>query len=123
VLAFASSVLAADVSITAANTPTDVLSLSLAAGTWLVWAQLQMDPAVNCQATIRLFEGSTVHGSANANTSQVWSLTVMAVIVLSATTTVKVQAENNAASGHVRAAAVINGQGNNATQLIAVQLA
>ena len=118
----ASNLLAADVTLTNANTYYDGPSVSLGAGTWLVLGAISGDDGVTASIfTAKLWDGSTVWASGQANGYDV-NIAVGATVALGGTTTVKISVATTSTSGKIKAATVVNGAGNNASWLTAVQI-
>lgn len=123
--------LGADVTLVSADTYTDVLSLTLAAGTWLLLAVIHVTNTTTTlmHITARLSEttGPTHYASAGkseggqASTSV--SIPLLALVTLGSSTTIKLQAATTAIAPIVRAALVQNGNGNNATRFVAIKIA
>jgi hypothetical protein len=92
-LSTASTNLGSDVSVTTASW-TNVLSLSLAAGTWLVWAQAHITMSTNSPGNCRLVIGSTVYAAAEFTQNNGWRVSPVLVsepLVLASTTSVTMQ--------------------------------
>lgn len=122
----------ADVTMANANQFYDGPSLSLAAGTWLIIGTITVASANNSilRATAKLWDGTTVESSTEAtspamgtNLRGLVSLTLSGIVTLGATTTMKISAAATVASSLIKAAAVDNGAGNNASFLRAVRIA
>lgn len=122
-----SAFLAANVTMTTANTYYDGPSISLTAGTWLVMA------GVDCgnestgagQVAAKLWDGTTVYGTAeqNAPSAGVYATPfTSAVVALSGTTTLKISAATQQNGSIMRAALRVNSAGNNATHIMAFQI-
>lgn len=116
------------------NTWVDGPSLSLSAGTWLVFAQITLiktaTTLVTWQARITDNSASTHYASGQltspSNNPQGGVITLATVITLTSATTIKVQATTSAgaaSSAAIRAATSANSSGNNATQLTALKVA
>lgn len=118
---------AGDVTLTQ-NTYTDILSVSLVAGTWLVIASTTTFSVSAAQdVSVRISDGSThyANGAVSLNNSSYEAqVTVAAIIVLGSTTTMKMQGTGTGGSGSkaLRATAS-NTAGNIATQINAVKIA
>lgn len=118
--------LGADVQIVTANTYYDGPSVSLAAGTWLVTANVLIYPGGIFAMTSKLWDGTTVFRSAEDGAVAAASLisqSLTAVVVLGSTTTVKVSSTANTTGSYIKAATVANANGNNATAITAVKVA
>jgi len=77
------------------STWTNVLSLSLAAGTWMVWAALHAWVISAATVGVRVWNGTTVYGSAEVTQNTDWRISphiTTEPIVLSSTTTITMQA-------------------------------
>jgi len=111
----------------ASNSWTDIISVSLAAGTWLVVAFTNIVSSIVQDSTTRLSDGSATHWASGAQshpTGYDYTHHLSALIVLTSTTTVKLQGTHNA-GGTVTADKAIstNASGDNATQINAVKVA
>ena len=129
-LSSASAALAADVNLTTSNQWYDGPGISLAAGTWLVGATITQVRAATTAETIygRLSTGTVHYAStqmyhASLNGAGV-TMSLNALITLSATTTVKCQCATSAgnANSRMKAATTANGSGNNATLITALKV-
>lgn len=124
-----SSFIAADVTLTTANQFYTVTTLSLSAGTWLVMGQCQFYSATSgsSQYTMRVINsssGATLAESSSMHPSQIGGCAnsnVSAIVTLTATTTITMQATASVASRTVRYAAFPSGT-SNATGLCAVRV-
>ena len=120
--------LAADVTMTSANTYYDGATISLAAGTWLLIGTMYVDDPSNTGGTVtaKLWDGTTVSSSAemyvSGTTTQV-SITLSGIVVPTGTTTYKMSAATSQNIHVIRAAAQQNGAGNNANHISAVKIA
>lgn len=126
-LTFSNTALGADVSIPSANVFVDVLSLTLGAGTWMIAAQAAINSAITSGGiTMKVYDGSTTNYASsfsNYGNNGDSYVSVVTKVVLSGSTTVKLALTANAVSSTlVKAAARINGAGNNATQLSALKV-
>lgn len=121
--------LSADVTLGSLNTFTDILSISLTAGTWIIWAEAQCNNAGNSEYfTGRIFDGTSSLRSGQVTESSAnlyLNLSIGPVIVTpGSTTTYKLQvAPGLRTNSKVLAAAPVNGVGNNATTLLAFKIA
>jgi hypothetical protein len=125
------SFMTSDVTLTA-NTYSDAVSFSLAAGTWLITGSATVESPNNTaqRVTYKLWDGTTVYqageGSSNAmgnNTKGYVCLPTSSIIVLTGTTTVKISVASTAAS-LVKATPGDNNSGttNKATSIRAVRI-
>ena len=130
-ITYAEAALDANVQLTSTGTFYDGPSVSLAAGTWLVLGYLTMTRNATTLATYtgRIVSGATTVASSqqtvvSANPHSA-NIALQAVVVLGATTTVKLTATSSAGTTttNLRAATNTYGDGNNATRIVAVQLA
>jgi hypothetical protein len=91
----AAAVLGADVALTPANTWVDVLSLSLAAGTWIIWGSMQIAAGDLQTDEIRLYDGANVLASGGQTITsgayRAQASIVSGAVVLGATTTITLQ--------------------------------
>lgn len=121
------SILGADVAL-AANSMSDILTLALSAGTYLLSAQLQLEnTSLGDFITFELFDGSSVIASAEvtcgtANQPQQGSLGLIQVAP-TGSVTIHLRATGTTSGSLVKAAAVHNGAGNNATYMGALKIA
>lgn len=119
----------ADVTMTNANQYYDGPSVSLTAGTWLLVGTITVvHNNSGADITAKLWNGTTVESSTEAHnkiaSSTSNSLSLAGVVVLAGAETWKISAAADVAtSGVIKAAAVTNGAGNNASHLRAVRLA
>lgn len=124
VLTNSQALLGADVAITA-NAFADGPSLSLAAGIWLITASLHVlnGAAGNQGLTAKIWDGTTTQTSACTSVlgSGAAQITLMCIVTLGATTTMKISATVTANST-IKAAGVNNGQGNTASFIQAVRI-
>lgn len=99
-LTTASAELATDVSVPNTGTVTDIVSVSLAAGTWLVIAKVGTFHADASNAlACRLTDGTNDYDSCDHSSVGIRgdvACTLFAIITLASTTTIKVQAKANA---------------------------
>lgn len=102
----ASNFITTDVALATLGTYFDIASVSLVAGTWYVFAQVQVNKTggTNAVYAMRISDGTTNYSSAenevpNASGDRI-HMTCAAIVVLAATTTIKVEAmaNNTAAS-------------------------
>lgn len=123
----ANNKLSADVALTLADTFYDGPSISLAAGTWIVICQLTFGRSVAavCEFTGRISDGTTHHASGQVtapSAAHYETLTLVTVITLGSTTTIKGQAACNTIDGSIIKAANSNASGNNSSQISAVRI-
>ncbi len=128
-LVSASANLGANVTMTNANQFYDGPVLSLAIGTWIVFAVLTAGRAATgvTSYTARISDGTTHYASteftqASLNPHIVTLAMVSSPIVLAAPTTIKAQCASNVAASIIYAAATVNGSGNNATCVRALKI-
>lgn len=128
------AVLAAPVSMTADNTWTDAVALSLAAGTWLLTGQITMHRQVTAATTFmaRISDGSNHYASGQQyQASQVnnngTTITMSRVVTLASAATIRLQGlcTSGASSTDNRIIAQLsaNASGNTATILTAAKMA
>lgn len=123
--------LAADVQLATSNTWYDILSVSLAAGTYFIIfnAMNNRTATTGGHTTIRITDKTTHYASAqqfHASSSGITQqITCVAVVTLSTTTTIYGQVATTAGSTSelIKAAATSNASGNNVTQMISLKLA
>lgn len=122
--------LGANVVLTSVNTQYDGPSLSLVAGTYLVAAHVTAIAPSGAASgmTTRISDGTTHYASVQNDiaANQDFSQSLSTILVLSSTTTIKVQMASTANTGtaaSMLAAAPNNGAGNNATQISAIKIA
>ena len=124
-----SAFLGADVTMTNANTWYDGPSLSLAAGTWLLFASANVGRTATTAGNydLRISTGSTHYASVqqyHASAANNWAaLSCNGVAVLAATTTIKIQVAGTLTNDVLKAATPNNASGSNATGLIALRIA
>jgi hypothetical protein len=132
VLAYAQAKLGADVAIATDNVWVDGPSVALAAGTWLLTGTLQLYSAGNAATIqVKLWDGTTVGASGEClviggGSAPFWygHITLTAIVTLSPGATWKISATSQAHTGNlIKAAMHVNGAGNNASVLTALQLA
>jgi len=116
------SQLAADVTATTSGTFYDANSLSLTAGTWLVFAVATVTTG-NGKVSGKLWDGgSNVYASAESADTETENV-IISRIALTATTTVKHSVTRTGGTTLViKAAMPDQGQGNNATTMVAVRV-
>ena len=119
----------ADVAMTNANQWYDGPSLSLTAGTWLLFASANVGRTATTAGNydLRISTGTTHYASVqqyHASVANNWAaLSCNGVAVLAATTTIKIQVAGTIAGDVLKAATPNNASGNNATGLIALRIA
>lgn len=125
----ASAALSGDVTIAVVNTFYDGPAVSLGIGTWLVSGHVTLqDNTAGGNFTAKLWDGPTVicsaENSSNAATA-VTHITLSGLVTLAATTTIKISVTNSVHAGasFIKAATPQNSQGNNASYIMAVQIA
>lgn len=134
-LTTAQALLSGDVAMTNANTYYDSVSVSLAAGTWLIISYTTVVPSTGVSnapgpVTMKLWDGTTVLASCEvanyigaSGTAPPVTGTLATIRVLGSTTTIKTSCAAVNAGSTIKAAAVDNGAGNNASGIVAVKLA
>jgi hypothetical protein len=129
-LTTASNYITSNVSMTSANTFYDGPSVSLAAGTWLVAATLVLlnNGGSAVDYTTKLWDGTNVYAGGEDTRpagGYVALPTIIALITLGSTTTIKCSAAANQASSTMYAAAINNntGIGNKVSGINAVKVA
>jgi hypothetical protein len=123
--------LSADVTLPASNTWYDGPSLTLDAGTWLVAGQITQVRATTTAEVVygRITDGTVHYASQQAHHASATgagnALSMLAIVVVDATTMVRLQCATNAgnALSAMKAALAANSSGNNATQISAIRLA
>lgn len=128
-LTTASALLGADVSMPTATTWYDAVSLTLAAGTWLLLAGLTgTNGGVISDITARLYDSTNsanlAHGTGPVRTGTACvSVALAALVSPTGSTTYKLQGASDANTSTIKASSTQNGAGNTATYLLAVRLA
>jgi hypothetical protein len=130
-ITYAEAALAANVQLTTTGTFYDGPSVSLAAGTWIVFGYITVTRNATTAATYtgRIDSGGSTVASTQLSVVSLnphsGNLALQAVVVLGSTTTVKLTATSSAGttSTNMRAATNTYGGGDNATRIIAVRLA
>ena len=123
-----SNALGADVAMVNANQFYDGPQVALGVGTWLVIGKVFVDYGGGNDVTAKLWDGATNYSSAefkrSGNTAApLATLTVLAIVVLAAGATLRVAAACDVAGQTIKAAAEHNPAGNNASNIVAVQIA
>ena len=123
-LTHVNATLGADVSIPSTNTYVDILSVSLVAGTWVITCQAGTNNNVGAAYQMKVWNGTTVYGSANQYNPQGYAyITTTVVVTLASTTTVKFSmAATSVSACKVPAATPFNSSGNNAVQINAIKI-
>ena len=124
-LTTATAALGADVAMTAGNTYYDTVSVSLAAGTWMLVAEVEVVGANAIGISAKLWDGTTVFRSGSftvAVNTYTGHITMAAIVTPGSTTTYKISVAGNTTGGTAKAAMTLNGAGNNATALTAVKV-
>jgi len=121
------SKLAADVALTTTNTYYDGPSVTLPAGTWVLFATLTIGTGGATTASAKIWDGTTVYASQEgtqgyAGTLPVALTPVSPPITLTATTTLKVSVAVGTAGCALRTTMDQNPAGANATQLTAIPI-
>jgi len=120
--------LGSNVTITNANTFYDGVTISLAAGTWLLIGTMYVDDASSTGGTVtaKLWDGTTVTSSGEVypvtSGAQIF-ITLSGIVSPTTTTTYKMSAATSQNIHIIKAAAVQNGAGNNANQINAIKIA
>ncbi len=123
-LSYSQTFLAADVSMSTGGVSYDLLSLSLAAGTWVVFASADIQTNVAGGCATRLWDGTTIYAAANASWTAAGhrsQLACMSVIVLSGTITIKYSATPQGSM--IAHASTVEYSYQHATQLVAIKIA
>ena len=125
-----SSKLANNVNMASTNTWYTGASVSLTAGTWIVFGTVTLNRSTTTaqQYQARIFDGTTAHASGQQYQASVTNapivITLHAIIVLTGSATVSIQAASSTSTANtILAATLANGQGNNATQINAIKVA
>lgn len=125
-----SSKLANNVNMASTNTWYTGASVSLTAGTWIVFGTITLNRNTTTaqQYQVRIFDGTTAHASGQQYQASVTNapvvITLHAVIILTGSATVSIQAASSTSTANtILAATLANGQGNNATQINAIKVA
>jgi hypothetical protein len=120
--------LAADVSIAAAGTFVDGPGVSLDPGTWLIVANATISKSTTTlyQGTTRIGDGTTHLSSGQdtcaSNNPSACTITMTAIVKLTVTTTIKIQATASTTSCALKAACPTSASGNNATTITAKKI-
>ena len=121
--------LGADIPMTSADTFYGTTAVTLAAGTWLLTAQVTVARTTTtaCTYTSRIYNGSSAEVSGGqfmtSNANNLTTITMSCIVTPSGSTTYTVQAASNVSACVMKAAVPVNGQGNNATTITAIKLA
>jgi hypothetical protein len=113
---------------TSANTYYDGATITLAAGTWLIVANIFLhDNASTLPGAMgaKLWDGSTVSSSLEFRGGAALGVTgtLSAIVSPASSTTYKISGVSSGANAVIRAAQVSNGSGNNAGHISAVKIA
>lgn len=118
--------LATTVTMTAANTYYDGPTITLAAGTWLIVAQVTIeDPAgTGGRNTSKLWDGTTVSSSleSSAPAGASTAMTLSGIVAPTGSTTYKVSVASSQNLHTIRATAPTNSAGTNASHISAVKI-
>jgi hypothetical protein len=122
-----SSSLGANVTMTNANQYYTGPSVSLAVGTWYITGTITVynSSGTAGSATARLWDATTTFSSSEAylrQTPNLASISLSGIVTLTATTTIRISAASTQAASVIRAAALNNGVGNNASFINAVRI-
>ena len=120
--------LAADVTMTSANTYYDGATITLAAGTWFIVANIFLHDAASTlpgAMGAKLWDGTTVSSSLEFRGGAALGVTgtLSAIVVPTTSTTYKISGVSSGASAVIKAAQISNGSGNNAGHISAVKIA
>lgn len=119
--------LTGNVTMTSADTWYDGPSLTLAAGTYVLMGHIVVSSAnTGVFFEARLYDGTNVLDSPEGyqvDSGQNLNMAVVGTVVLSGSTTVKIQAASHSASGTIKASAAFNGTANKASHLVALKIA
>lgn len=124
----AKNAIAADVTMTVANQFYDGPSVSLASGTWFLSGTVTVEHnSASANITAKLWDGTTVEASTEVHnkigTATRNSMSLSGIITITSTTTWKISVTSDVGTnGIIKAAAVTNGAGNNASFLRAVRI-
>ena len=129
-LSFANTNLTTDVTLAVAGTYYDGPGVTLAAGTWLINAQVTVKHTKNDNVVFvaRLSTGSTHYSSTEVHlhnkNPNLGNINMSTIVTLSTSTSIKIQATcNHSTSDCYMVAATTNyGSGNNATQISAIRI-
>jgi hypothetical protein len=126
------SQLSSDVAMTTANTFYDGPSLSLAAGTWLLNASVDLQTTSTSSAvnfTCKLWDGTNVAssgyaaiGATSSGAVKNFQMAINGIASPASATTWKISCTSATASQIIKAAATNNSPGNNASTLVAVRI-
>mgnify|MGYP001613687937 CR=1 FL=1 len=130
-LTTAAASLGVDVTMTLANTWYDGPSILLAAGTWYITGAITVQLPGTGVVTARLWDGTTTESSGSSSvtadpftaTTLIDTIPLPGLVVLGSSTTYKLSAASTVAASTIKAAAVDNGVGNNASHIHAVRIA
>ena len=131
-VSIASNVLGTDVSMPSANTFYTGATLSLAAGTYILLAAISASRATTTATTYTARIRNATDNAVIVSSIQTMpslnphylTISMMAPLTIaSGPKTVNVDIAANQSNNTVRAAATVNGQGNNATYLVAIKIA
>jgi hypothetical protein len=127
------SFLSSDVTLSTANTYGDAVSLTLAAGTWMIAgsATVESAPSTTQRVTYKLWDGTTVYQAGEATSNSISgnvkgyvSLPVSCILVLASSTTVRLSVTSTSASSVIKATPGDNNGGatGKATSMRAVRI-
>jgi hypothetical protein len=120
--------LGADVTMTSANTYYDGATITLAAGTWFIVANIFLHDAASTlpgAMGAKLWDGSTVSSSLEFRGGAALGVTgtLSAIVSPASSTTYKISGVSSGANAVIKAAQISNGSGNNAGHISAVKIA
>lgn len=129
VLTVSENFITSDVSVSSADTFFDGPSLSLAAGTYVLWGNLLVKSTVAGHWEVKLWDGASAvyHTAENyaLTNGATYNIPVFGTAVLGGTTTIKISGARNAGSGThtILDAAQVNGTADKGTHLVALRIA
>lgn len=119
--------LAADVSMATANTYYDGPSISLEAGTWFIVGVVTVNRAAGGAIfTAKLWDGTTVEASTEGQTggaNKLMPMPLAGIVAPTGTTTYKISVASDTATTVMKAAALTNAAGSNASHIRAIKVA
>lgn len=126
-LTFLQNAIAANVPFTVGGTFVDGPAVTLTPGTWFLSGTVTMYSATVAthQFVAKLWDGTTVYASSQltGTDSQISSISLQAVVVVTVSTALKISAANSNANGNLLAATVNSPSGNHASRLTALKIA
>lgn len=119
--------IAANVPFTVGGTFVDGPAVTLTPGTWFLSGTVTMYSATVAthQFVAKLWDGTTVYASSQltGTDTQISSISLQAVVVVTVNTVLKISAANNNANGNLLAATPTSPSGNHASRLTALRIA